>query len=108
MCWWAIRDVWTLMDLGLRGRVAIIGGASKGIGRATAVMLAAEGCRVALAARGEAALTEALSQIGASGGDAIAVACDMSRDGDIKKLVAETVERFSSIDVVVNNAGGPA
>src|SRR5437868_7504117 len=98
MCWWAIRDVWTLMDLGLRARVAIVGGASKGIGRATAVMLAAEGCRVALAARGEAALNEAVDQIRASGGDAIGIACDMSRDGDIKKLVAETVERFGGVD----------
>src|SRR5439155_11396944 len=46
-------------------------------------------------------------QIGASGGDAIGVACDMSRDADIKTVVAETVERFGGIDIVVNNAGGP-
>jgi 3-oxoacyl-[acyl-carrier protein] reductase len=95
------------VDLGLRGRVAIVGGASKGIGRGTAVMLAAEGCRVALAARGEAALNDAVDQIRASGADAIGVACDMSQDRDIKKLVTETVERFGGIDIVVNNAGGP-
>src|SRR5438874_11041385 len=70
-------------------------------------MLAAEGCRVALAARGEAALGKAVDQIRASGGDAFGVACDMSRDGDIKKLVAETVVRIGAIDIVVNNAGGP-
>jgi 3-oxoacyl-[acyl-carrier protein] reductase len=95
------------VDLGLRGRVAIVGGASKGIGRATASMLAAEGCRVVVAARGEAALAEAVEQIRASGGDAIGLACDMSRDADIKKLVAATVQRYGGIDIVVNNAGGP-
>src|SRR5207248_9788174 len=87
------------VDLGLRGRVAIVGGASKGIGRATASMLAAEGCRVALAARGETALSDALEQIRASGSDAFAVVCDMSDASDVKKLVTETVERFGGIDV---------
>ncbi len=95
------------MDLGLHGRVAIVGGASKGIGRATSVMLAAEGCKVALAARGEAALNQAVEEIRASGGDAIGVPCDMSRADDIKRLVEETVARFGQIDIVVNNAGGP-
>ena len=95
------------MDLGLRGRVAIVGGASKGIGGATAALLAAEGARVALAARGAAALDEAVERIRKTGGDAIGIACDMSRDDDIKNLVTATVERFGGIDIVVNNAGGP-
>ncbi len=101
------------MDLGLRGRVAMVGGASQGIGRATAKMLAAEGCRVVMAARGEAALAESVSALKASlanspgGGAVIAVPCDMSSPADIKRLVARTVAEFGGIDIIVNNAGGP-
>lgn len=97
------------MDLGLRGRAAIVGGASKGIGLATARMLAAEGARVALAARTAATLDAAAASIRADlpGAEAIAVPCDMSSAADIARLVRETAERFGAIDIVVNNAGGP-
>ena len=95
------------MDLGLHGRVAIVGGASKGIGRATAMLLAAEGARVVLAARGQPAIDNAVADIHRLGGEAIGVACDMAKDDDIKRLVATTVERFGAIDIVVHNAGGP-
>jgi 3-oxoacyl-[acyl-carrier protein] reductase len=101
------------MKMGLEGRVAIVGGASQGIGRKTAVLLATEGCNVVLAARGERALAQVEGMVkgliaqDALGGDALAVPCDMSKADDIKRLVARTVERFGRIDVVVNNAGGP-
>ncbi len=96
------------MDLGLRGRVVIVGGASRGIGRATAKMLAEEGARVVIAARGREALEEAARAIAdATGAEVLAVPCDMSLYDDIKRLVARTVERFGRIDIVVNNAGGP-
>ncbi len=96
------------MDLQLRGRVAIIGGGSKGIGRATAMLLAAEGARVAIAARGIDALTEAASAIhDTTGADVLPIECDMASDGDIKRLVARTAETYGGIDVLVNNAGGP-
>lgn len=96
------------MDLGLEGKVAIVGGASRGIGRAIAEALAAEKCRLAIAARGEQQLRQAAEEIGrASGGDVLPVPCDMARYEDIKRLVAETVGRFGRLDVVVNNAGGP-
>jgi 3-oxoacyl-[acyl-carrier protein] reductase len=102
------------MDLGLRDRVAIVGGASQGIGRATAKMLAREGCRVVMAARGEAALAESAATLRAvladkhpGAGEILAVPCDMSVHADIERLIARTVEAFGGIDVIVNNAGGP-
>jgi 3-oxoacyl-[acyl-carrier protein] reductase len=96
------------MDLGLNGRVAIVGGGSKGIGRATAQLLAGEGARVVIAARGREALAHASQAIrDATGADVIPVECDMSLEADIKRLVATTIERFGAIDVLVNNAGGP-
>ncbi len=97
------------MDLGLRGRVAIVGGASQGIGRAAAAMLCGEGCRVVIAARNEAKLEEAAAKIrsSAQGGELLAVACDMSVETDVARLVARAVDAFGGIDIVVNNAGGP-
>lgn len=102
------------MDLGLHDRVAIVGGASEGIGRATAKMLAMEGCRVVLAARRDAALDRAAEmirmlcankpEIKAS---VITQTCDMSSEAEIKRLIARTVAEFGGIDIVVNNAGGP-
>jgi 3-oxoacyl-[acyl-carrier protein] reductase len=97
------------MDLGLRGRVAVIGGGSKGIGRASALMLAREGARVVIAARGQTALDDATSAIrDETGADVRSVVCDMTSYDDIKRLVAHTVEAFGTIDIVVNNAGGPS
>jgi 3-oxoacyl-[acyl-carrier protein] reductase len=96
------------MDLGLHGRVAIVGGGSKGIGRATALLLAHEGARVVIAARGLEALSHAAAAIrDATGGDVLPVQCDMAVEADIKSLVARAVAAFGRIDIVVNNAGGP-
>jgi 3-oxoacyl-[acyl-carrier protein] reductase len=96
------------MDLGLNGRVAVVGGASKGIGRATAMLLAAEGARVVIAARGQRALVHTADAIrDATGADVLPVECDMSSYDDIKRLVKRAVESYGGIDIVVNNAGGP-
>jgi 3-oxoacyl-[acyl-carrier protein] reductase len=96
------------MDLGLSDRVAVVGGASKGIGRATAMLLAQEGARVVIAARGLEALTHAASAIrDATGAAVLPVQCDMSSEGDIKQLVERAVGEFGGIDILVNNAGGP-
>ena len=102
------------MDLGLRDRVAIVGGASEGIGRAAAKLLAAEGCRVVLAARRERALENAATMLrnllrNTTGTEPmlLTVPCDMSSQADIKRLVARTVAEFGGIDIIVNNAGGP-
>jgi 3-oxoacyl-[acyl-carrier protein] reductase len=96
------------MNLGLEGKAALVGGASRGLGRAVAEGLAREGCRVAIAARGREALEATARQIGeATGVEVLPVVCDMSQYEDIRRFVAQTVERFGRLDVVVNNAGGP-
>jgi 3-oxoacyl-[acyl-carrier protein] reductase len=96
------------MDLGIKGKVAIVGGASRGIGKAVAMGLAREGCGVSICARNQKPLLEARGEIrAATGVDVLAVPCDMARDDDINRFVAETVDHFGRLDIVVNNAGGP-
>lgn len=93
------------MDLGLTGKVAIVTGASKGIGKAVALELAREGCQVILSARGEEELqstTEEVRRIG----DAVAITADVTKDSDVQELVEEAVFHFGRIDILVNNAGG--
>jgi 3-oxoacyl-[acyl-carrier protein] reductase len=91
------------MDLGLAGKVAIIAGASRGIGRATALVLADEGCRLALAARGEEALLETAKEVEAKGVEALALTCDLTVAADAERLVRSAAERFGRIDIVVNS-----
>jgi NAD(P)-dependent dehydrogenase (short-subunit alcohol dehydrogenase family) len=93
------------MKLGLDGKVAIVTGGSKGIGRATALGLIAEGASVLLCARG----TDALDEVAAAAGDARArvgtIAADLTDGGAIKRVVARGLELFGRIDILVNNAG---
>ena len=97
------------MDLGLSGRVALVTGASRGIGRAIALGLAAEGCRVVLCARGrealDAAVAEARQRAGAGGG-ATGVVADVTTPAGVASLIDAALEVFGGIDVVVNNVGG--
>lgn len=96
------------MDLGLKGKVALVAGASQGMGRAIARGFACEGARVSLCARGEAKVREAAATIrGESGTDVLPIVADMTRLEDIQRFVAESAEAFGRIDVVVANAGGP-
>ncbi len=96
------------MDLGLQGKAALVGGSSKGIGRAVAVALAREGCRVAVCARNKDALDATAEEIRSeTGAEVLAIQCDMARHDDIKRLVAETLKAFGRLDILVNNAGGP-
>jgi len=96
------------MDLGLEGKVALVGGSSKGIGRAVALALAREGCAVAICARDHATLADAAQTIRErTGAQVLSLVCDMARHEDIKRLVAETVKTLGRLDIVVNNAGGP-
>jgi len=96
------------MDLGLAGKAAIVGGASRGIGRAIALALAQEGCGVAICARGWDELEAAAAEIRAqTGAQVLPVVCDMADHDDIRRLVRQTAETFGRIDIVVNNAGGP-
>lgn len=90
------------MDLGLEGRICVVTGASSGVGRATAERLSAEGARVLLVARGEAALRAAAE---ACGPQAEWLACDVTDPTADEEIVAEAVEQMGGIDVLVNNAG---
>ena len=97
------------MDLGLQGRVAIITGASEGIGRATALRLAQEGARVAICARRENLLQKAAADIREqTGGELLPVVADVSKLTDIQRLVQTVVERWDGVDILVNNAGTSA
>jgi 3-oxoacyl-[acyl-carrier protein] reductase len=91
------------MDLGLSGRVAIVTAASKGLGRATAEALAAEGARVVLNARNESALAE----LAATLDDALVVPGDITDPALPARLVDAAIDRWGRVDVVVGNAGGP-
>jgi 3-oxoacyl-[acyl-carrier protein] reductase len=94
------------MDLGLKGKVALVTGGSKGIGKAVARGLAEEGARVAICARTEGPLRAAADEIAkATGSEVYPVVADLTRAGDARRAVDETVARFGRIDVLVNNAG---
>lgn len=91
------------MDLGLTGRVAVITAASKGLGRATALALAAEGVKVVLNARNGAALQEMAATLP----DAVVVAGDITDPTLPARLVDTAIERWRRVDIVIGNAGGP-
>ncbi len=96
------------MDLGLDGRAALIGGASKGIGKAIAKELVSEGARVMICSRSAENLAAAAEEIrGDTGKEVEYVVCDMASHDDIKRTVAAAAEKLGRLDIVVNNAGGP-
>ena len=96
------------MDLELKDKVAIVGGASKGLGRACAEVLAQEGVKVALCSRSRADLEHAAKGIrDATGTDVLVFAGDLDKPDTIRDLIAATVGRFGRLDVMVNNSGGP-
>lgn len=96
------------MDLGLRRKVALVAAASKGLGRAIAEELAAEGASVAICSRDAKAIEVAGRDIAtATGAPVLARAADVSRAADIAELVDAVVERFGHIDILVTNTGGP-
>ncbi len=93
------------MDLGLKGKVALVVAASKGMGRASAMGLAAEGARVAMCARGEADLRAAADEVGRqTGAEVLAVPADANRPEDIERVVAKTREKWGGVDVLVSSA----
>ncbi|MDQ0246282.1 NAD(P)-dependent dehydrogenase (short-subunit alcohol dehydrogenase family) [Bacillus fengqiuensis] len=93
------------MNLGLENKTALVTGGSKGIGKAIAIALAAEGANVIICGRGEEALNEAKLEIEQNGGNVLAVQADLSKNEDVEKLVASAIERYQTIDILVNNAG---
>jgi 3-oxoacyl-[acyl-carrier protein] reductase len=96
------------VDLGLKDKVAIITGSSRGLGLASARALAVEGCRVCLCARGDATLQQARRDLApVAGGDdrVLAVAADLSTTRGIDDVVSRTVSGFGGLDILVNNIG---
>src|SRR4051812_4612743 len=99
------------MERACEGKVAVVTGASRGIGEAIARRLAAAGARVTLAARTvdpdpryEGSLVETAASISAAGGEAIVVRCDLSKSDDRHQLIAETERQLGPVDILVNNA----
>ena len=96
------------MDLGLRGKVALVAAASKGLGRAVAEELASEGARVVICARNANALRAACDDITRlTRTEVHAVVADVSTTEGIERVTREALERFDRVDILVNNAGGP-
>jgi len=90
---------------GLEGKVAIVTGAGRGIGKAVSLSLAQAGCRVVLAARTREQIEAAREEILAKGGQALAVAADLTLDEDIQRLVEASQAQWGAVDVLINNAG---
>jgi 3-oxoacyl-[acyl-carrier protein] reductase len=96
------------MDLALRGKAAVVGGASQGIGYAIARMLAAEGAAVAMVARREAPLDDAVRRVRAeTGSTAIAIAADIRKATDCTRIIGEAAAALGRLDILVNNDGAP-
>ena len=93
------------MNLGLQEKVVLVTGASKGLGKAIAEAFAAEGSRVALTARNQQELEQIVQEIQQRGGQAFALAADLTNADDVTHLVAQTIAHFGTVHVLVNNAG---
>jgi 3-oxoacyl-[acyl-carrier protein] reductase len=93
------------MDFGIRNRVAMVAAASKGLGRAMAEALAAEGARVSICSRSLESLQPVVETIGEE--RALATACDVSDPDDLRRWFEATVARFGQVDILVTNTGGP-
>jgi 3-oxoacyl-[acyl-carrier protein] reductase len=95
------------MDLGIHGRVAMVAAGSKGLGRAAALALAAEGCAVSICGRGAEALGATRAELAALGVPVAAVAVDVAKAEDLVRWHRETVAILGPVDILVTNTGGP-
>jgi 3-oxoacyl-[acyl-carrier protein] reductase len=96
------------MDMGLKGKVAVVCAASKGLGKASAMGLAAEGANLVICARGEETLRQTADEIAqATGVKVVPVALDLSKDAECARLIETAQQEFGGLDILVNNAGGP-
>jgi 3-oxoacyl-[acyl-carrier protein] reductase len=96
------------VELGLKGKIAVITGATEGIGRATALQLAREGASVAICARRQEPLDSASAELKKTGSPVLAMPADMSKSADIERFMKAVVDRFGRVDILVNNAGTSA
>jgi 3-oxoacyl-[acyl-carrier protein] reductase len=96
------------MDLGLQGKIALVAAASRGLGRAVATELAAEGVALVLCSRNAETINQTANEIAeATGAEILALPCDVSKAGEVARLVQSGIGRFERIDILVTNAGGP-
>ncbi|MCM8749915.1 SDR family oxidoreductase [Thermomicrobiaceae bacterium CFH 74404] len=95
------------MDLGLRGKVALVPAASQGLGKAVALAFAREGARLAICSRRLDAIESTAEEARRLGAEVLALAADLTRAEDIANLVQRTVDQFGGIDILITNAGGP-
>ena len=93
------------MDLGIRGKVALVTGGSKGIGKSSALEMAREGCNIVISARTKADLVQAEKEIAAFGVKTLAVPADLEKPEEVEKLVSSAFQKFGHIDILFNNAG---
>src|SRR6185503_18175546 len=96
------------MDLGIRGKVALVAASSKGLGRAIAEELAAEGADLVMCARGEDALRQAAESIRKTAGvKVVEVAADVSEQAGLDRVAKTALDKFGKVDILVTNSGGP-
>ena len=95
------------MEFNLQGKTAIIGGSSKGLGKACAIALAREGVNIVLCARNSDALNQTQKEIESLGVGVLSLSVDMANVDDNKRIVDEAANRFGGVDILVNNSGGP-
>ncbi|HMK66488.1 MAG TPA: SDR family oxidoreductase [Thermodesulfobacteriota bacterium] len=96
------------MDLGLKDRVALVCGASKGLGKAVALGLALEGAKVAICSRNRESILRAADEIKqATGAEVLGMSADLAKAEDARKFFREALSHFGHIDILINNAGGP-
>ena len=93
------------MTLPLAGKVSIVTGASQGIGKAVAILLARSGSRVVLAARSEPQLRSVSEEIFRQDGEALVIPTDLTVDQEMERLVEQTIQTWGSVDILINNAG---
>ena len=96
------------MDLELADKVALVTGGSKGIGKGISLALAAEGCKLAICARGQEALDETVEEAEAAGAEALALTADVTKKEDVDAVIDAVLDKWGRLDVLVNNAGGEA
>src|SRR4029078_6563289 len=93
------------MELGLKGKVAIVTGGTEGIGKASALEFAREGAKVAICARSAENVEQTVAEIKRAAGDAYGIPADMSKMEDIERFINAVVKQYGGIDILVNNAG---
>ena len=95
------------MDLKLKGKVAVIGASSKGLGKAVAIALAKEGSNIVLCSRNKENLLKAEEEVKKYGTRVFAMVADLTKPNEVKKLINTTINQFGSIDILITNCGGP-